>query len=191
MRLLKLTILPGFILSQLVGNYCLAQSGMGEILDNEIAADADLSVLEAEAKSIDTISKGIALSLAVCEGIDLCTPNVNRAELRQFIDALDARIGSLTQRYETSDSTELENVLIAYADAKENYSQYLDKLGTMVVEEESPSGGLFGDDDFLQDFGAPRGVDPEIEALFSNDDEVLLDDEDVEGDPAGAPVPAE
>lgn len=182
--MMRLFIIVFICLPLCLGN-CLAETIFGEILDDEIAAGADISVLEAEANSFNTINKGIALSLALCEGIDLCSPTVNRDELERFINALDARIGSLSQRYEESENAELEGVIVAYADARESYTKHLEKLGTIVVDDTSSSDDLFSEDDFFGGAGT-RAVN-QFDTLFNDADEELFDDEDLDelGDESG------
>ncbi len=121
---------------------------MGEILKDDIAPAADAIVLMAEANLFDTIGKGIALSIAQCEGIDNCTPAVNKDELEKIISTLDTRISSLSERHEETGETELEAILIAYADARESYTQYIDKLATFSVAEDlTEPVDVFADDE--------------------------------------------
>ena len=160
-------------------NYCQAQTRLGEILPDDIAETADASVLEAEATVFNTIKKGVALSLAMCEGVEQCSPTVNRAELEQIISTLDARISNLGQRYEQSGDKGLEGVLVAYADARDSYTQYLEKLSTMVVEEPADAADLFGGSDFFGGEGRGTDIDSEF-AIFNDVDEDLQDDEDLE-----------
>lgn len=166
------------LILQSMFNYCLAQAGLGEILPDDIAESADISVLEAEANVFNTIKKGVALSLAMCEGVEQCSPTVNRAELEQIISTLDTRIGNLGQRYEQSGETALEGVLVAYADARDSYTQYLEKLGTIVVEEPEEPANLFGSD-FFGGAGSATDVNREF-AIFNDIDEELQDDEDLD-----------
>jgi hypothetical protein len=165
---------------------CLAQGGLGEVLPDDIAQNADASVLEAEANLFNIIKKGVALSLALCEGDEQCIPSVNRAELEQIISTLDARIDNLGQRYESSGDATLEGVLVAYADARDSYTQYLEKLSTMVVEEPEETVDLFGSGDF---FGGATDMGREFE-IFNDVDEDLTDDVDVEEPPEGEAAPA-
>ncbi|MBF8270288.1 MAG: hypothetical protein HW386_1997 [Gammaproteobacteria bacterium] len=165
------------LIMQALFNYCLAQGGLGEILPDDIAENAEVSVLEAEANVFNTIKKGIALSLAMCEGVEQCAPTVNRVELEQIITTLDARIGNLGQRYEQSGDTALEGLLVAYADARDGYTQYLEKLATIVVEEPEEPANLFGSDFFG---GAGTAQDPDREfAIFNDVDQELQDDEEL------------
>ena len=178
-------VAAGMIL-QLFFNYCQAQTGLGEILPDDIAESADVSVLEAEANVFNTIKKGVALSLAMCEGVEQCAPTVNKTELEQIISTLDARIGFLGQRYEQSGDAALEGVLVAYAEARDSYTQYLEKLGTIVVEEPEEPANLFGSDFFGGGGSATEG-NREF-AIFNDIDEELQDDEDMdEGDNPAEP----
>lgn len=139
---------------------------MGEILKDDIAPAADAVVLMAEANLFDTIGKGIALSIAQCEGIDNCTPAVNRNELEIIISTLDTRISSLSERHEETGETELEAILIAYANARESYVQYIDKLATFSVAEDltEPVDVFADDEESVSDeaFDVFRDLDEEL-----------------------------
>lgn len=146
---------------------------MGEILKDDIAPAADAVVLMAEANLFDTISKGIALSLAQCEGIDICTPAVNRDELERIISTLDTRISSLSERREETGETELEAILIAYADARERYSQYIDKLATFSVAEDlSEPEDVFADDELLGEDHEESASDEAFDVFQDVDEEL-------------------
>jgi hypothetical protein len=175
-RINPISRFAGVIILCSAANFCLAQGGLGEILPDDIAQSADASVLEAEANLFNIIKNGVALSIALCEGVEQCTPSVNRAELEQIISTLDARIDNLGQRYEASGDATLEGVLVAYADARDSYTQYLEKLSTMVVEEPEEAVDLFGSGDF---FGGAADMSREFE-IFNDVDENLTDDVDVE-----------
>lgn len=169
-------ILPSF------SNYCLAQEDLGEILSNDVARGADVSALQAEANSFNTIKKGVALSLAMCEGNDLCKPNVKRHELEEIISTLDERIGSIGERYGESGNKDLEGVLLAYSSAKDDYARYLDKLNTMVPEEEDSTEDLFGQSDLFSGFGTPAQTSQFD--IFKDAGEEIKDDADVPADSA-------
>jgi len=176
--------LSGLIILTSLVNYCLAQEDLGEILPTDVAQGADVSALQAEAKSFNTIKQGVALSLAMCEGNDLCKPNVRRDELNEIISTLNERISSIGQRYEESGDKDLEGVLLAYSSAKDDYSKYLDKLNTMVPEEANATEDLFGQTDLFGGFDGPAtGADPF--AVFNDADEEIKDDVD-ETDDTGA-----
>ena len=165
-------------------NYCQAQASLGEILPNDIAESADSSVLAAEASVFNTIKKGVTLSLAMCEGVKNCSPTVTSAELEQILSTLKTRIDNVTQRYEQSGDKELEEILVAYADARESYTQNLEKLKTIVVEEpaETTSGS-----DFFGGAGSAAGSNNEF-SIFNDTNEDLQDDEEEQpAEAAGVP----
>lgn len=165
-------------------NYCQAQTKLGEILPNDIAESADISVLAAEADVFNTIKKGVTLSLAMCEGVKNCSPTVTSAELEQILNTLKTRIDNVTQRYEQSGDKSLEEILVAYADARESYTQNLEKLKTIVVEEpaETTSGS-----DFFGGAGSAAGSNKEF-SIFNDTDKDLQDDEEEQpAEAAGVP----
>lgn len=174
------------VLPSLINN-CLAQEDLGEILSNDVAQGADVSALKAEANSFNTIKKGVALSLAMCDGIDLCKPNVNRDELQEIISTLDERIGSIGQRYEETGNKDLEGVLLAYANAKDDYARYLDKLNTIVPEESNATEDLFGQSDLFGGFGGPAAGSSPFD-IFEDAGEEIKDDSEVPADDSGAPA---
>ncbi len=146
----------------------------GEILSEEIASSADTSVLMAEANLFNTIRQGITLTIAYCEGLDSCVPDANRVEVERIIDTLDTRISSLVQRHEETGEAELETILIAYADARDGYTEFIEKLGAMPTgEDDIGLGDDFGDDIF----GEAAGIDEQYN-IFRDFDEELFDEED-------------
>ena len=146
---------------------------MGEILKDDIAPTADAAVLMAEANLFDTIGKGIALSFAQCEGIDICMPAVNRDELERIISTLDTRIGSLSERHEETGEVELEAILIAYTDARESYAQYIDKLATFSVAEDlTEPEDVFADDELLGEDDEESASDEAFDVFQDLDEEL-------------------
>lgn len=172
-----LIILPSYF------QYCLAQEALGEILPDKIASGADVSVLQAEANSFNAIKKGVALSLAMCDGVDSCKPNVNRDELKQIISTLDERIGSIGERYEKSGDKDLEGVILAYSNAKDDYTKYLDKLNTIVPPEQDSNGELFGQSDLFSGFNASGTGSSPLDIL--NDANQELKDDTTSPDDSG------
>ena len=169
--LARILYLVGLVFLQSLFNYCLAQEDLGKILPDKAVQGADASALQAEANSFNTMKKGVALSLAMCEGIKQCKPDVNRDELEKIISMLDERIGSVGQRYEQTGNKDLEGVLLTYHDAKESYSKYLDKLNIIVPEEKSSTEDLFGQGDL---FGAPAASNPY--SIFNDSNQEIKDD---------------
>ena len=65
-------------------------------------------------KCFSLLGWGIALSLAQCEGIDLCSLTVEESEIRELLKALESRIGSLIlKQEEAEDPAGIDNVLTA------------------------------------------------------------------------------
>ena len=153
-----------------------AQTGGGtEILGDKALDKADVATLQAETELLETIRKGIALSIALCDPGQKCAPPVNRDELHRIIDKVVQRIDVLSARYLQSSDAALEPVMLAYADVRDNFAKVLDQLVTLVPEETAAAGA-----------GGP-GVD--FAEVFQDADQVLGDDEGIGGDDfeSGAP----
>ena len=156
------------------------------ILDNDEAADAELAVLQEETALFNSIGVSIALSLAQCEGVDLCTVNVEEVELKELIKVLSERIDALTlKQEEVIDPDEFQQVLTAYVNEFDNYSAHLEKLNTIkgaIYQSEDSIG-----DDFQFEIEADFPVESaknEVLIDFSNEleafeDEEIIDDEDL------------
>jgi hypothetical protein len=121
----------------------------GEILADDVAAGADVSVLKTEAELFEQIKKGVLLSLAECDHKQSCSPNVNSDEVQRILFKLDSRINSLTTRYTKTREQGLDKVLLTYADARKGYAVALDKLDTLSDQYE---------DQFMKTGGAPAGT---------------------------------
>ena len=154
------------------------------ILDKEQADNADLSLLENETILFQSIGMGIALSFAQCEGVDLCSLNVEESEIETLINTLDERIDSLVlKQEETEDPVSFDKVLTAYINERESYTAYLDQL-------KSISSTL--DDGLLEESFGEEEADFPVESArneellnFLNDleafeDDDLEDDEDLD-----------
>lgn len=148
-----------------------AQAFPLKLLDNEIIAKADISMLREETRILEQLHKGVVLSLAQCDVLDTCAPPVNRAELRVLIDLLQSRIGVLSNRYNESSEAALEEILITYADTRDDYTALLDRLATIPQLADEAD-----EDDFLNDSGQ-GGISPELMDLFHDVDEELTEDE--------------
>ena len=105
----------------------------GSILNAEEAGQADTAALTAEAGVFKSIGMGIALSIALCEGQEACTPTVDEGELAQMIKALDDRINGLILRQQENEE-DLSEVVTAYVTERENYLRYKDELGAITGE---------------------------------------------------------
>ena len=103
------------------------------ILDKEDVAQADVSMLHDEATVFQSIGMGIALSIAQCEGIDLCSLTVEESEIQELINTLEARIDSLVLRQEEAeDPVDFDKVLTAYISERDNYTAHLNKLKSIT-----------------------------------------------------------
>lgn len=143
-----------------------AQDAIG-ILDDRDAGNAAPQSLQAEARLFEDIRQGIALSIAQCELSPAnCTPTVSREEVRRIVEKLEGRLDALTSRHSESGDAELEPVLLAYVETRDGYTQFLNKLDTLLPPE-----GESGEPVDL-------GQLPEEFAIFADADAELIDDAD-------------
>ena len=157
------------------------------ILDNEEAADAEISTLQEEAALFKTIGAGIALSIAQCEGVDLCSVNVEEVELKELIKVLSQRIDALTlKQEEVIDPDEFQQVLTAYVDEFDSYSSHLEKLNAIkgaIYEGEDTVTDEFQfeieEADFPVDSAQNETLPTYIDELEAFEDEEIEDDEDL------------
>ena len=113
------------------------------ILNSEEVEQADLSLLLDETKVFQSIGMGIALSIAQCEGVDVCSLTVEENEIRELLKALDSRIGSLIlKQEEAEDPAGIDNVLTAYMNERDSYNAHLEKLQTITSTLDTDSGLL-------------------------------------------------
>ncbi len=148
----------------------------GKILTEDEAGEADTVILQAESNMFNSIGMSIALSLALCEGQEECVPSVNEGELNELVGTLDKRINGMIQRQEES-GEDLNELITAYVDVRENYLRYLEKLGTFDIPEpeELTIEDMVAEDSFEtveEDFSMFEDIDEE---LF--EEEELVDDE--------------
>lgn len=92
-------------------------SASNDVLDINEINNADISILLDDTKVFNTIGMGIALSIALCEGKDVCDPTVDENEISQLIDALDQRIEGVVSRQQNNEEG-LTNIITAYVDTK-------------------------------------------------------------------------
>ena len=151
--------------------------GAGGILDDLDADAAEPGALQAEAQLFETIRQGIALSIAECELTPKCTPTVNREELRRIVDKLGTRLDALTSRHSKSGDAALEPVMLAYVGTRDGYTEFLNKLDTILPPETDDSGTSV-----LDDVGE---LPPEF-AIFADADADMSDDVD---EPAAEAAP--
>jgi hypothetical protein len=126
-----------------------AYADKGEILADDVATRADVSVLETEAELFEQIKNGVLLSLAECDHEKACSPNVNSDEIQRILLKLDSRITSLSTRYTKTREQGLDKVLLTYADARKGYAAVLDKLDALSDQDE---------DLFMKTGGATAGA---------------------------------
>ena len=145
-----------------------------DVLDTDEISNADINTLVEDTKVFNVIGMGIALSIAQCDGKDICDPTVDENEIGQLIEALDRRIEGVITRQQNSDE-ELTPVITAYVDTKEKYSDYLQRLSKIarpqIPQEEFVEEDLFTSEDAL--------TEDEYSA-FDDFEEDLEDDEDLD-----------
>jgi hypothetical protein len=156
------------------------------ILDNEEAADAEINTLQAEAALFKTIGASIALSLAQCEGVDLCTVNVEEVELKELLKVLSQRINDLTlKQEEVIDPDEFQQVLTTYVNEYDSYSSHLEKLNAIngaIYEGEDSVADEFQfeiEADFPVETATNEALPSYLDELAAFEDEEILDDEDL------------
>jgi len=154
------------------------------ILNKEEAAKADLTTLQDEIELFKSISIGIALSIAHCEGNDSCTLPMEEREVQQLIDTLEARIDSLAVRQkEIDDIIGFNKVLSAYINERDNYSMHIERIRSLIISFGSRRNlPQLGDD---PDFPVETAINEELldylNELSLFEDEELKDDEDLSG----------
>lgn len=157
------------------------------ILEKEAFENADITQLQSETVLFKSIGLGIALSLAQCEGVDLCSLTVDETELKQLINTLDDRINNLIlKQEEAEDPIAFDKVLTAYVSERESYESHLKKLqsitGTGDVEVDLLDES-FGLENEVSDFPVETARDEELldylNELEAFEDDELEDDEDL------------
>ncbi len=149
-------------------------AAQSDVLDINEISDADITTLLEDTKVFNTIGMGIALSIAECTGKDICEPTVDEGEIGQLIEALDRRIEGVVSRQQNSEE-ELTNVITAYVDTKEKYSDYLQKL-SKISRPELPQEEFVGDDFFTDE----DALTEDEYSAFDDFEEDLEDDEDLD-----------
>jgi len=148
-----------------------------DVLDTDEVINADINTLTEDTKVFNVIGMGIALSIAQCDGKDICDPTVDKNEIGQLIEALDRRIEGVVSRQQDSEE-DLSNIITAYVDTKENYTDYIERLNQItrspVIE---PAEDEFAEEDIFADEDA---MTEDEYSAFSDFDDSLADDEDLE-----------
>lgn len=142
------------------GLIATAPAGHARILADDEAEQAPTPALRDEVRLFSSIRMGLALSMAQCEGRELCTPTVNSDEVQRLLETLNTRIEDLTLKQESVEDPEaFEEVLSLYVDERDNLNSFLERLGT--VEED------------IEDIGVESEVvdfeDAELDETLSED----------------------
>jgi hypothetical protein len=157
-------------------------SSQSVILNKEEAAKADLITLQDEIELFKSISMGIDLSIAHCEGNDSCALPMEEREVQQLINTLEARIDSLAVRQtEIDDIIGFNKVLSAYINERDNYSIYIERIRSLVISFGNRRNlPQLGDD---PDFPVETAINEELLGYLNElslfEDEELKDDEDL------------
>ncbi len=147
-----------------------------DVLDTDGINSADVNTLVEDTKVFNIIGMGIALSIAQCDGKEVCDPTVDENEIGQLIEALDRRIEGVVSRQQDSEE-DLSNIITAYVDTRENYTGYMERLNqiTRSAEPEFVEEDVFTDESAMteDEFSA-------FDDAFDDLDDSLEDDEDLE-----------
>ncbi len=129
----------------------------------------DVGLFEEELTLFGTIGRGIALSLAQCEEIEGCAPNVTEEELVELIEGLEGRIAELERRLaEEGDPAErarLEELIAGFTQELENFRDYQQQLAEFFEPAEEEFEDEFADeftDEFIEE--APAGP-PDVDTV--------------------------
>ncbi|NNE37506.1 MAG: hypothetical protein HKN08_04310, partial [Gammaproteobacteria bacterium] len=124
---------------------------LGNLIGLEQIAFIDVGLFEEDLTLYGTIGQGIALSLAQCEEIEGCAPDVTETELDELIEGLEARIVELQRRLDEGagrDQEQIEQLLAGYEQELQNFNNYKIELQEFYAGEEE------FDDGFGDEFGA-------------------------------------
>lgn len=151
------------------------------ILNMEEASKADLSSLQDEIELFKSISMGITLSIAHCEGVDACALPMEEKEVQQLIKTLEYRIDSLAARQsEIDDIIGFNKVLSTYISLRDSYSSYIERIQSIVLQSKNMGDQSQFDND--PDFPIGASIDEELleylNELSMFEDDELVDDED-------------
>lgn len=151
-------------------------AAFARILTSDEVSQADTQALIAETDNFNAIGMGIALSIALCEGIEDCIPSVDHEELKQLLQALDNRIEHLTTivNNENIEETDLNEILTAYVDQRENYLRYRDDLGKIVPLETED---IFAEED---EFSVEEFVVEEVKVKEKEKEKSVLIDAEID-----------
>jgi len=147
-----------------------------DVLDKDEITNADVNTLVEDTKVFNIIGMGIALSIAQCDGKDICDPTVDENEIGQLIEALDGRIESIVSRQQDSEE-DLSNIITAYVDTKENYTDFMERLNqiTRSAKPEIPEETFAEEEDIFAD---EEAMTEDEYSAFDDFEDSLEDDED-------------
>jgi len=151
------------------------------ILNKEEAAKADLTVLEDEVELFKSISMGINLSIAHCEGNDRCSLPIEEREVQQLVKTLEHRIDSLAARQsEIDDIIGFNKVLSSYISLRDSYTSFIEKIQSIIAEYKDKNEAFqYGSE---PNFPVEAEIDEELlkylKELSLFEDEELEDDEE-------------
>ena len=153
------------------------------ILDKEEAEQAALTLLQDETRVFQSIGMGIALSIAQCDGIDLCSLTVEEDEIQELINTLNDRIDSLVlKQEEAEDPVGFDKVLTAYINERESYTAHLDKLKSITSTLDFSNDLL--EESEVTDFPVESARNEELQNYLNEldvfEDDELEDDEDLD-----------
>ena len=105
-----------------------------KIINIEEAIKADLVTLEDEIELFKSISMGINLSIAHCEGNDRCSLPMEEREVKQLVKTLDHRIDSLAIRQsQIDDIIGFNKVLSSYISLRDSYNSFIEKIQSIIT----------------------------------------------------------
>ena len=107
---------------------------------------------------------------------------MNEDEIKQLIETLNQRIEGVVSRQQDSEE-ELGNIITAYVDSKEKYSDYMDRLSKIAkIPEPESTEEAFGEEDIFADEDAMTEDEysafDDLDESLEDDEELLEDDED-------------
>jgi len=172
--------IAGFIFS------LIQTAALARILTSDEVSQADTQALIAESDVFKAIGMGIALSIANCEGENDCKPSVNQDELKQLLQAIDNRIAHIQGIVDSEEISEddLNEILTAYVDERENYLRYLNQLGDVSpeIDEEFAEEIVIEEEKQEQEQEKSVLIDAEIDFSIFEDADIDFEDEELSDD---------
>ncbi len=142
-----------------VGQDAAQANPAGSFLGLEQLSFIDASLFQVDLNLFGSIGGGIALSLAQCEEVEGCAPDVTETELNELIANLQARIQELETRLQeqgpSGDEVEIAGLLAGYQDELDNFQSYREQLEDYYASEAELDEDL--DDDFFAQFADEGG----------------------------------